>query len=345
MLGSAVAYGVVWFVHRPTVALEPFADGFEEPVAMIQVDGRLLVAERAGLVRVVGEDSPMLDLRSKIESGYSEQGLLGLAAADGRLFVDYTRSADGATVVESYPMSGGSAERILVVPQPAALHNGGQLAFGLGDGGDVGLSFARGQSTDDLLGDILRIDVSSAAGYEVPTDNPFVGIAGHRPELWSTGLRNPWRFSFDRATGDMYIGDVGYYETEEIDHQPAGHGGLNYGWARFEGTKCQESDPSKCETDGLTMPLAEYHHGIGQCAVIGGFVYRGSAYPPFAGKYFYGDYCSGQIWTIDTTSEDPTPRQVIDSDFDISAFAEDETGELYVLSLSQGVIYRLVPAR
>jgi len=349
---AAVGFGLAWLANRPSIALVPIAEGLDQPVAMIQVGGRILVAERTGRVRVVGDVDPFLDLSAKIEDGYQEQGLLGLAAMGDRLFVDYTRAADGATVVEAYPLAGGDPQEVLVVPQPAALHNGGQLAFGpdgylyigLGDGGDVGLSFARGQSTDDLLGDILRIDVASAAPYEIPPDNPFVGVAGHEPEIWAIGLRNPWRFSFDRATGNLYIADVGYYEREEIDFQPAGTGGMNYGWANYEGTKCQDASGRNCDETGLSRPLVEYSHGIGQCAVIGGFVYRGTAFDEFAGRYFYGDYCSGQIWSLDTSDQDAAPRQVFDAPFTISGFAEDAQGELYVLSYSEGVVYRIMPA-
>jgi glucose/arabinose dehydrogenase len=346
-----IAAGVIWFVNRPSIVLEPFAIGFAQPVAMIEVDGRFLVAERSGLVREVGREAPILDLRSKIEDGYEEQGLLGLVFHNGKLFVDYTRAEDGATVVEAYSLRGGvDAQPILLVPQPAALHNGGQLAFGpdgylyigLGDGGDVGKSFARGQSTDDLLGAILRIDVSETKGYEIPPDNPFVGQAGSRPELWAIGLRNPWRFSFDRETGDLYIADVGYYEREEIDVQLVAKGGMNFGWAEYEGTRCQHQNPSVCRPQGLTMPAVEYVHGLDQCAVIGGFVYRGIAYPTLKGRYVYGDYCSGQIWSVDLEDGD-APRQMIDSQMLISAFAEDERGELYVLSYGDGTIYRLVP--
>src|SRR5262245_9662900 len=169
-------------------------------------------------------------------------------------------------------------------------------------------------------------------------------MSGHEPEIWAIGLRNPWRFSFDRASGDLYIGDVGYYEREEINVQPAGTGGLNFGWASYEGTKCQDAAGVNCDTTGLTPPRLEYSHGLNQCAVIGGFVYRGTQHDEFAGKYFYADYCSGQIWSLDTTDPNSSPRQVFDATFTVSGFAEDANGELYVISLSQGAVYRLVPA-
>jgi glucose/arabinose dehydrogenase len=343
--------GLLWLATRPSVALEPFASGFDEPVAMIEGEGRLWIAERTGLVKVVGESEPFLDLRSSIEAGYFEQGLLGLAIHDHRLYVDYTRRADGATVIEAYPLGGGPPSPILTIPQPANLHNGGQLAFGpdgylyvgLGDGGDAGLSFGRGQSTDDLLGAILRIDVSGSEGYSVPPDNPLVGSSGQQPELWAIGLRNPWRFSFDRQTGDLYIGDVGYYEFEEVNRQPAGKGGLNFGWAVYEGTKCQQLVDEACDPNGKVMPLVAYEHGLEECAVIGGYVYRGSQHQSMVGQYFYGDYCSGRIWAFDAGEAEPQTRLVLDSGVHISAFAEDAAGELYVLSLEEGVIYRLGP--
>jgi glucose/arabinose dehydrogenase len=168
-------------------------------------------------------------------------------------------------------------------------------------------------------------------------------MIGHEPELWAIGLRNPWRFSFDRSTGDLYIGDVGYYLREEINVESPRDGGRNYGWSVYEGTLCQDSAGLNCETDGLTFPRVEYEHGLDRCAVIGGFVYRGTLHPGFQGRYFYGDYCSGQIWSLDMTDANSEPRQVFDADFMISGFAEDAAGELYVISLSQGAVYWLTP--
>ena len=351
LLGFAAWRVTLWIESQPSIRLAPIAAGFQQPVSMIEVDGRLLVAERTGRVRVVGEDKPLFDLSEKVLTMDFEQGLLGIAARGDTLFVDYTRLEDGATIVEAMPFDGGDPKRILVVPDPGEWHNGGHLAFGpdgylylgLGDGGDKGLAKPRGQSTDDLLGSMLRLDVSGDEGYTIPADNPYVGHPGARGELWAIGLRNPWQFSFDRETGDLYIGDVGEITREEVNRQPAGVGGQNYGWAVYEGSVCKSPGGEPCDSDGMTPPLIEFEHGLEECAIVGGYVYRGSAYPEFTGKYFFGDYCSGRIWTLDVTDPQATPRQVIDAEFAISAFAQDAEGELYVLSFDQGVVYHLMP--
>src|SRR6188768_399418 len=279
-----------------TLALRPVASGLSSPLLLTTPSGdaRLFIVEKGGLIRIVKDGSllstPFLDVSALVSNG-NEQGLLGLAfdpqyAGNGRFFIDYT-DTDGNTVVASYRVSSNpdiadpaSAEVRLRVDQPYANHNGGHLLFGpdgflyigLGDGGAAGDPQEHGQDPRDLLGSMLRIDVSGASGYTSPGSNPHAENASWAPEVWNIGLRNPWRFSFDRATGDLYIADVGYYEREEIDFQPAGTGGMNYGWANYEGTKCQDASGQRCDQTGLTPPLVEYSHGIGQCAVIGGFV-------------------------------------------------------------------------
>ena len=272
--------------------------------------------EKAGAIRVVKGGAvlatPFLDLTTKVVSEGGEQGLLGLAfapdyASSGRFFVQYN-DVSGDTRISVIRVSGdpdradpASESSVLPVPQPGVAHNGGQLLFGpdgilyigLGDGADS--DHGRGQSLADLFAKILRIDVSSGDPYTVPPDNPFVATAGARPEIWSYGFRNPWRFSFDRATGDLYIGDVGESTWEEVDYASAADGagrGLNYGWSRMEGQHCFGA--VGCDQAGLTLPVLEYSHSDG-CAVSSGYVYRGPAIPALQGTYFYADYCGGWV--------------------------------------------------
>ena len=333
--------------------------------------GRLLITERAGKVRVVNADGaldpePFVDLTGRIISG-GERGLLGLAfhpsfATNRRLFVDYTRAGDGATVVSELQASAdgsradpASERTLLVVPQPFANHNGGQIAFGpdgylyigLGDGGSEGDPNGNGQNRNVLLGKILRIDVdaSHAAGkaYAIPPDNPYalLGAApgAGRLEIWAYGLRNPWRFSFDRLTGDLYIGDVGQNAWEEIDRQPLDPpGGANYGWNLREGDHCYRT----CDTTGLVAPIAEYSHALG-CAVTGGYVYRGAAEASLQGVYIFGDYCSGRLFTLHSGGGSFTTRTVANTSLNISSFGEDDAGELFLVDLGAGGLYRVLP--
>jgi glucose/arabinose dehydrogenase len=357
------------------LAVELVVKGLDLPDGVTNAgdgSGRLFVNEQAGKVRVVSAGGalsakPFVDLTSRTKSG-GERGLLGLAfhpgfATNRRLFVDYTQAQDGATVVSELRASADgsradpSSERIiLIVPQPFANHNGGQLAFGpdgylyigLGDGGSGGDPYGNGQNRNVLLGKILRIDVDGrhAAGqaYAIPPDNPYAagGFAPGegRPEVWAYGLRNPWRFSFDRATGDLYIGDVGQNASEEIDRQPLDPpGGANYGWNLMEGNHCFQSG---CKPTGLTTPIAEYSHQLG-CSVTGGYVYRGTAQAVLRGMYVFGDYCSGRLFTVHSEDGAFTTRTVADTALSISSFGEDEAGELYLVDLSGGGLYRVVP--
>jgi glucose/arabinose dehydrogenase len=351
-------------------------DGLEAPVGITGArDGsdRLFVNERAGKVRVVNAGGalraePFVDLTSHILAG-GERGLLGLAfhpdfATNRRLFVDYTRVGDGATVISELTASPDgqradpASERILLlIPQPYANHNGGQLAFGpdgdlyigMGDGGG-GDPQGNGQNPNALLGKILRIDVDAARGeglaYAIPADNPYASAGsdpdGGRPEVWAIGLRNPWRFSFDAATGDLFIGDVGQGAWEEIDRQPANAGGpLNYGWNVMEGDHCFDS--SACDQSGLTRPIAEYSHEFG-CAVAGGYVYRGSMQPALHGVYVYGDYCSGLLFTLQVGADGSfTTRTVARTGLGISSLGVDDAGELFVADLAGGALYRVLP--
>ena len=300
-----------------------------------------------------------LDIRDRVNDRGEEEGLLGLAfdpqyAANGHLYVYYSASGPRRSVISRFSASadgrraGPGSERVLLeVPQPFSNHNGGQIAFGpdgflyigLGDGGSRGDPQGNGQDLSTLLGSILRIDVStldSTGSYAIPADNPFVGHSGARPEIWAYGLRNPWRFSFDRATGDLWTADVGQNRFEEVDIiRP----GLNYGWNIMEGEECFAR--SGCDRTGLEMPVAEYGRE-GGCSVTGGYVHRGSSLPSLYGAYVYGDYCSGRIWALRHDGDEVTERmQIVDSGLRIPSFAEDAAGELYVLSFD-GAIYRFV---
>ena len=309
------------------VLLEPAWQGFSNPVGLANAgDDRVFVVEQRGLIRVVDGDAvrprPFLDLRalvSDIGSGSSERGLLGLAfhpeyRTNGLFFVNYT-DRQGHTQVIRYRVSSdsnvadpASAQPVLTQQQPYPNHNGGHLAFGpdgylyigLGDGGSANDPQGNGQNPGTLLGKMLRIDASVADGgapYTVPADNPFRDRAGARPEIWAVGLRNPWRYSFDRATGDLYIADVGQNAWEEVNVQgSSSRGAENYGWNRMEGAHCRGGGDA-CNRAGLTLPVAEYGRAEG-CSVTGGYVYRGTAQPLLSGAYFYGDYCSGRVWAL-----------------------------------------------
>jgi glucose/arabinose dehydrogenase len=353
------------------VTLAPFVDGLAAPLAIVNAGdgtGRLFVAEQGGRIRIVRDGrvaaTPFLDISDEITAG-GERGLLGVAfhpdyAGDGRIFVDYT-DTNGDTQVSSFNVSDAdpdridrtSETRILHVKQPFANHNGGALVFdpsgmllvSLGDGGSGGDPQGNGQSLGTLLGKILRIDVSAEDAdhpYRIPADNPFRdGADGHRPEIWLWGLRNPWRISIDRATGDLWIGDVGQDAWEEVDVQRAGSpSGTNFGWNRMEGTHCFQP-AQECEDATLTRPVSDYGHDLG-CTVIGGGVYRGTAETALRGGYVFGDYCSGRIWAIDPARDGyQSPVEVGESGKSLSAFGEDEAGELFAADIGGGAILRV----
>lgn len=348
------------------IELELVVSGLNSPVYVTNAhDGsnRLFILEQAGIVKVLqaGSQNPaiFLDIRAKVLSG-GERGLLGLAfhpayATNRRFFVNYTRRSDGATVISEYLVSSSdpnAAETnetiILTIAQPFSNHNGGMIEFGpdgflyigMGDGGSANDPGNRAQNIEDLLGKMLRIDVDRPASatqpYSSPSSNPFFGSIPGRDEIFALGLRNPWRFSFDRQTGEIYAGDVGQNAIEEIDIVTLGG---NYGWRVFEGTRCTELDPSLCPQSGYIRPIAEYGLTGGRCSVIGGYVYRGtrSSLPP--GSYVYGDYCSGEISLL----ENGAVSLLLDTNLRISSFGEDERGEIYVVGLS-GTIHRIVEA-
>jgi glucose/arabinose dehydrogenase len=356
-----------------TVGLETVVGGLAEPLAVTSAgdgSGRIFVAQQGGQVRIVRDGAliaaPFLDIADRVTSG-GERGLLGLAfhpdfPNDPRLFVNYT-DANGDTQVSSFTVDPNRRDaadpaselKLLHIAQPYANHNGGAVVFGpddflyiaTGDGGSGGDPHGNGQSLKTLLGKILRIDVDGSGGeraYAIPPGNPFVGKADALPEIFLYGLRNPWRISFDRTTGDLWIGDVGQNAWEEIDVARAGTSGENYGWNTMEGNHCFRP-PSDCITTGLTLPVAEYSHDAG-CTVIGGNVYRGSAQPALAGGYYFGDYCSGTIWAIDPTGDalrDPTV--VLKSTASLSSFGEDEAGELYATDIGGGELLRVTGRR
>jgi uncharacterized protein (TIGR03437 family) len=326
--------------------------------------GRLFLAEQAGRIRILQNGAllaqPFLDIRSRVAC-CGERGLLGLAfppgyAQSGRFYVHYSDLA-GDTVIALYRVSPDpnvadpASERILLsVDQPFANHNGGQLAFGpdgylyigLGDGGSAGDPQNNAQRLSTLLGKILRVDVEGEPGsVRIPPGNPFVSTSGARGEIWALGLRNPWRFSFDRELHDLWIGDVGQNQWEEIDFQPAASGGgENYGWRILEGTHCY-NPATNCNTQGLTLPVHEYNHGAGACSVTGGHVYRGRRSPALRGTYIYGDYCNGMIWGLTRDGTQFANRLLLASGMLITTFGEDEAGEVYVADARAGRIFHL----
>jgi glucose/arabinose dehydrogenase len=348
------------------LSLELVIDGLDSPVfATGAGDGsnRIFVLEKAGVIVVSDENGQQpqtfLDIRDRVRSSASEQGLLGLAfhpqfAQNGRFFLYYTDN-NGDTTISRFQANADLSQAdpaseavLLTQAQPAGNHNGGMLAFGadgmlyagLGDGGGAGDRYRNGQNLDSILGTIIRIDVDHGDAYAVPAGNPFVDTPDARPEIWAYGLRNPWRFSFDRATGDLYIADVGQNEYEEVDFQAAGSaGGENYGWPIMEATHCYDS--GSCDQGGLVLPVAEYSHSQG-CSVTGGYVYRGDAQPSLNGAYFYGDYCSGRVWAL---SQDGGGQwqstQLLDTDLQISSFGQTEAGEVLAVDIG-GAVYRLV---
>jgi glucose/arabinose dehydrogenase len=351
------------------VHLEQVAAGLSFPVLVTAAPGdtgRLFIVEKGGKVRVIKHGAllpaPFIDLGGRVTTG-SEQGLLGMAfhPTDGRVVLSFTVSGPtggGRSQLSTFTVGAdpdvldpASEQLVLAVDQPYTNHNGGHVAFGpdgflyfgLGDGGSGGDPQGHGQDRGDLLGSLLRLDLDHGLPYTVPATNPFVGQAGMRGELWNWGLRNPWRFSFDRANGNLYIADVGQNAWEEVDVQPAASaGGENYGWAIMEGTHCYGS--SSCNRTGLVLPKLEYGHADG-CSITGGYVYRGQAIPTLAGTYFYSDYCSGWIRSFvyaGGAATSPAAWPALDTHGQVTSFGEDARGELYVVTAG-GTIYRIAP--
>ena len=355
---------------------------FERPVALVfpsDDDDRALVVEQPGRILLLTREdetwsaTEFLDIADRVNDRGNEEGLLGLALdpdfeSNGLFYVYYTASSPRRSVASRFTVTdddldladAGSESIIIEVSQPYPNHNGGQILFGpdgflyigLGDGGSAGDPKGNGQNVGTLLGSVLRIDVSAGGdeiGYTVPADNPFIGVPGARPEIWAYGLRNPWRFAFDRLSGDLWAADVGQNSREEVDLIVPGG---NYGWNVMEGSECfsprgkalRLAQDRPCDPDGLEPPVVEYGHDDG-CSITGGYVYRGSRLPRLYGWYIFGDYCSGKVWAFSRQSGDDdrtvdTLDELIDTSHNISSFGEDPSGELYVISLDGG-IYRL----
>lgn len=332
--------------------------------------GRLFVVEKSGTIKIVtrGTNSlvgTFLDIRSLVSTG-AEQGLLGLAFdprynSNGRFYVSYT-DTNGNSVIARYLVSANAdaavstADRIIfTLSQPAASHNGGMIAFGP-DGklyigfGDGGAAADRAQNPADLLGKLLRIDVSQGIApqpaYTIPPDNPFAS-ANPGAEIWSLGLRNPWRYSFDRQTGDLYIADVGQDTWEEVDVSTVAEGAGkadNFGWNVMEGKHCYPAGTATCATAGKTLPRIEYDHSGGACSITGGYVYRGAAIPPLQGTYFYGDFCAGFVRSfrlVNGNAMQAFDWSALRPGANIASFGEDASGELYIMT-SEGALYRIV---
>jgi glucose/arabinose dehydrogenase len=352
----------------PAVSASKVAEGLAQPTHIAHAgdgSGRLFLVEQAGRIRILRDGallpSAFLDIGDRVLSG-GERGLLSVAFPPGyadkrHFYVNYTRRPDGATVVARYRVSAdpgaaepASEEILLTIPQPFANHNGGQLAFGpdgflyigMGDGGSAGDPRNYGQNRGVLHGKLLRINVEGeTAPYGIPPDNPFTQDPGVRDEIWALGLRNPWRFAFDRGTGDLYIADVGQEKREEVNVQPADSGGgENYGWNIMEGTLCfLEPD---CDRTGLVMPVTEYDRVSPDCSVTGGMVYRGGDFPVLQGIYFYGDYCSGRIRGLRRVEGTWESAVLLDTPARISTFGEDEAGEIFFADHAGGDLYRIV---
>jgi glucose/arabinose dehydrogenase len=346
-----------------TLSLRPWLSGFTLPLGIVHAgdgSGRLFVVEKTGRIRIVQDGQilpePLLNISDRVSNG-SEQGLLGMAfepSRPDRFYVNYT-NLDGDTEVVRYttladnPNVGdpASAELLLEIQQPAGNHNGGNLVFGpdgylwigTGDGGAADDRYGNGQNYSALLGSMLRLDVSGDTGYTIPADNPFAGGDDGAPAIWAKGLRNPWRYSFDRLTGDLWIADVGQNQYEEVNRVSSTGANLNYGWPLMEATHCYQA--SDCTTLDVIMPVTEYDHNFG-CSITGGYVYRGEQYPALQGIYLFGDYCSGIYWGVSATADSFTdPTELLQSPARPMAIGEDEAGELYVASVD-GVIYQVV---
>ena len=379
MTGLTVLLAGANALAEPRIVLEQVVAGLQYPVDINHAGdgtGRLFVVEQAGRIKIIEDgnlkSTPFLDISSRVQC-CGEQGLLGVAfhpeyKTNGYFYVNYTGKQragvpdTGDTVIARYEVSSEDADRadssseaiIMTISQPFGNHNAGKLLFSpndgylyipLGDGGSGGDPGNRSQNPLTLLGKVLRIDVDSAFPYDIPPDNPFVDAPNTLDEIWALGLRNPWRFSFDRLTGDMYIGDVGQRGWEEIDYQAADSaGGINYGWRCREGAH-NYNFSGNCENLDLTDPIAEYVRDPGN-SVTGGFVYRGAKFLALYGQYFYADYATGRVWTIFQTGTNSWSMPTLEdtTGLQISTFGEDESGELYLAqrSSNNGIIYQIV---
>jgi glucose/arabinose dehydrogenase len=353
-----------------TVMLSPFVSGLNQPLWMTQPnDGtnRFFIVQRPGQIRVVVngalQSTPFLDISGLITSGGGEQGLLGLAfhpnySTNRQFYVYYTASNGDNTLARFLTSSSNpnqadpnSRSVLFAVADRFTNHNGGNVAFGpdgflyvgLGDGGSAGDPDNNAQNLGSLLGKMLRLDVNNGSPYAIPQTNPFRTVSGARGEIWALGLRNPWRWSFDRQTGDMFIGDVGQGDWEEINRQPrSATDPKNYQWSCIEGLNHPFNTSRSCSQGTSTAPLFNYDHSQGDCSVTGGYMYRGSAIPSLIGSYVYADYCSGRIWTLTQSGSSWTSTLLQDTPFNVASFAEDRNGEIYALDISGGTVYRIL---
>ncbi len=349
--------------QMPQIVLQQIVDGFDRPLHITHAgDGsdRLFVVEKIGRIKIVRNGQtlpePFLDITDRVGSRANEQGLLSVAfhprfRENGWLFVNYTDN-DGNTVISRFSAAGNRAdpsseEVVLTIDQPFANHNGGLIVFGpdsmlyigMGDGGSAGDPLGAGQDRQTLLGKILRINVETLP-YTIPPDNPWADGSSGRQEVWIYGVRNPWRFSFDRATGDLFVADVGQNRLEEVHMLPAGRSaGANLGWNIMEGDECFRRND--CDRSAFDLPIDVYPHSLG-CSVTGGHVYRGTAFPDLQGVYVFGDFCSGRIWGLRSSSGGWERAELLQSSLQIATFGEDEAGELYVAGYNNGVLYRIV---
>ncbi len=371
LLGSA---GWAQEIDWPQIGLARLVGGLDQPTYVTDAgDGseRLFIVEQAGTIRIFKDgallERPFLDIRDRVSSG-GERGLFSVAfptsfSQQKRFYVFYTAAPSGNLAIARYAVTDDpnvadpASETILLAIDHSSFgnHNGGQLAFGprdgylyigTGDGGGAGDPFGNAQNPGSYLGKILRIDVESGVDpYRIPPDNPFVGMEGYLPEIWALGLRNPWRFSFDAQTRDLYIADVGQNLYEEVDFQPASsRGGENYAWNFMEGFHCF-NPPEGCPQDGLALPVAEYDHSQGDCSIIGGFVYRGASFPSMQGIYFYGDLCTGRIWGLQYDGTDWQTALLLESGLVITTFGKDQNGNLLVADQRTGDIYQVTEDR
>lgn len=370
-IASLIIFNNVQAQTTPTIAVTQWVTGFSSPVGMEHCgDSRLFVVQQRGLIRILNANGTInsaafLDIASLVSSSGNERGLLGLAfhpnyATNGYFYVNYTRSSDGATRISRFSVNPNdpndalenSEFNILTITQPYSNHNGGQIRFGpdgylyigMGDGGSADDPDENGQDPLELLGKMLRIDVDGGSPYAIPADNPFFGMTNPKPEIWSLGMRNPWRFSFDRCTGDLWIADVGQDVYEEINVEPAGDaGGRNYGWDCYEANHVFES--TGCgQQSTFTFPIYEYSHSNANgCSVTGGHVYRGGIYGGLYGWYLFTDFCSGRVWGTYPNGSGGWTTVVLD-DFltnQYSSFGEDYRGELYLIGRTNGRIYKI----
>jgi glucose/arabinose dehydrogenase len=346
-----------------TIGLETFASGFTSPVEITNAgDSRLFVVEKGGKIKILNSNGttnpiPFLDITDQVSTN-TEQGLLGLAfhpnySSNGLFFINYT-NVSGNTVIAKYTVNSGNpdiantsgASILLTIVQPYVNHNGGTLKFGpdgylyigMGDGGSSGDPENRAQNINVLLGKMLRIDVNSGTPYSIPNDNPYVGVAG-ADEIWAIGLRNPWKFSFDKIKNNLWIADVGQNMIEEINIAGTAQGGLNYGWRCYEGDVAFNTMACPSQAS-MKFPVTVINHSTGACSVTGGYVYNGTTYPNFKGFYFFSDYCNPQIGMMTTAGAITYSEAFTGNNF--STFGEDVSGELYIAALNNGKIFKII---